>query len=148
MKKLLFICIAAAFTSCADAQKLKEADVPAAVKTTFEKQYPGAKAEWEKEGTNYEAEFDYNKEEMSVVIDAAGNIIETEVVIDKGKLPAAVLTYVQSHYAGKDIKEAAKITDAKGTVTYEAEIKGMDLLFDSTGTFIKEVKKDKEDDKD
>jgi len=26
-----------------------------------------------------------------------------------------------------------KITDAKGTVTYEVEIKGMDLIFDSNG---------------
>lgn len=140
MKKLVFICIAAAFTSCADAQKTKDADVPVAVKNAFEKQYPGTKADWEKEGTNYEAEFDYNKEEMSVLIDAAGNILETEVEIENDKLPAAVLSYVKAHYAGKEVKEAAKITDAKGVVTYEAEIKDMDLIFDSNGNFVKEVK--------
>ncbi len=38
------------------------------------------------------------------------------------------------------MKEAAKITDAHGVVTYEAEVKGMDLLFDSAGKFLKEVK--------
>lgn len=145
MKKLMFICIAAAFTSCADAQKLKEADVPAVVKATFEKQYPGAKAEWEKEGTNYEAEFDFKKEEMSVVIDATGTIIETEVEIEVSALPKAATDYIATHYKGIKIKEAAKITDAKGVVTYEGEIKGMDLLFDSTGTFIKEVKEEKKD---
>jgi hypothetical protein len=55
-------------------------------------------------------------------------------------LPKGVLEYVKANNQGQNIKEVAKITDAKGTVTYESEIKGMDLLFDSTGKFIKEIK--------
>lgn len=55
-------------------------------------------------------------------------------------MPKGILDYVKTNYKGQSVKEVAKITDAKVTVTYEAEIKGMDLLFDANGKFIKEVK--------
>ncbi|MBC7861343.1 MAG: PepSY-like domain-containing protein, partial [Bacteroidia bacterium] len=66
----------------ASAQKMKEAEVPAAVKTKFTSLYPKAKVEkWEKEGANYEAEFTNNKIETSVIFDAAGSLIATEIEI-------------------------------------------------------------------
>ena len=109
--------------------------------TAFQKNFPQAKVEkWEKEGSNFEAEFELNKTEQSVLFDAQGNLLETEVEIELNQLPKGVLEYVKANYIGQKVKEAAKITDAKGTVTYEAEIKGMDILFDSTGKFIKEIK--------
>ena len=73
-------------------------------------------------------------------MDAQGNSIETEVEIELTQLPKGILDYIKIHYAGKQGKEGAKITDAKGTVTYEVEIKGMDLIFDYNGKFIKELK--------
>lgn len=81
-----------------------------------------------------------NKTEQSVLFDAQGNLLETEVEIKLTQLPKGVLEYVKANYKGQKVKEAAKISDAKGTLTYEAEIKGMDLLFDSNGKFIKEIK--------
>ena len=87
-----------------------------------------------------QASFNLNKTDNSVLMDAQGNIIETEVEIELTQLPKGVLEYVKTHYARKQPKEAAKITDAKGLVTYEVEIKGMDLIFDSNGKFIKELK--------
>ena len=41
---------------------------------------------------------------------------------------------------GKNIKEGAKITKADGTVNYEAEVNGTDVIFDASGKFIKEAK--------
>ena len=141
MKKLALMTVAAMITSLTFAQKLQEKDVPALVKTAFQKNFPQAKVEkWEKEGVNFEAEFELNKTEQSVLFDAQGNLLETEVEIKLTQLPKGVLEYVKANYKGKKVKEAAKITDAKGTVTYEAEIKGMDILFDSNGKFIKEIK--------
>lgn len=136
------------------AQKVKEAEVPATVKDGFKKQYPNSKvSEWEKEGANFEAEFKHNKVETSVVIDANGTILETEVEIAVKELPAAVSEYITKNYAGYKVEEAAKITDNKGTVTYEAEVeKGkeeFDLIFDSKGGFIKkDVEAGQEKDKD
>ena len=81
-----------------------------------------------------------NKSEQSVLFDAQGDIIETEIEIEISELPNGILDYVKKNYKGQSVKEAAKITDTKGTLTYEVEIKGMDLLFASNGKFIKEIK--------
>ena len=141
MKKLVLMTVAAMITSLTFAQKMQEKDVPATVKTTFQKQYPTASdVKWDKEGEKFEASFDLNKIDNSVLFDAQGNILETEVEIELSQLPSGILDYVKANYKGQSVKEAAKITDAKGTITYEAEIKGMDLLFDTKGKFIKETK--------
>jgi hypothetical protein len=130
------------------AQKIKEAEVPAAVKESFAKKYAGAKVEkWEKEGTEYEAEFDMDKIETSASFDANGNFLQSEVEIKVADLPKAVSDYVTKNLAGKKIKEASKITDAKGTVMYEAEVDEADYMFDSNGAFLKkEVETEKDDD--
>jgi hypothetical protein len=54
---------------------------------------------------------------------------------------------VSKNLSGKNIKEAAKIVDAGGTVTYEAEVQGTDYLFDANGNFIK-IETDDPDDKE
>lgn len=125
---------------CANAQKLKETEVPAAVKAAMTKKYPAIKdVEWEKEGANYEAGFDLNKVETSVVITPAGVILETESEIAVSALPKAATDYLSKNLPGKKIKEAAKLTDANGTVTFEAEVNDADYIFDSNGNFIKKV---------
>jgi len=141
MKKAVTMMVAGVITSFSFAQKIQEKDVPTTVKTSFNKTYPTAKeVKWDKEGNNYEASFDANEIDNSVLFDATGNEVETEVEIELNQLPSGVLKYVKTHYSNQKVKEAAKITDAKGAITYEAELKGMDVLFDSNGIFIKEMK--------
>jgi len=141
MKKLALMMVAAMITSLTFAQKVSDKDVPTVVKSSFQKQYPHAKEiKWEKENGNYEAEFEIKETDYSVLMNSLGNILETEIEISIDALPANVKEYISKNYAGQKIKEAAKITDAKDEITYEAEIKGMDLLFDSSGKFIKEMK--------
>jgi hypothetical protein len=138
MKKLIFGIFGMGVVLTACAQK---SETPQVVQDAFNKQFPGAKeVKWEKEGDNYEAAFEKNEQDLSVVIDAKGNILETEVGIEIKDLPQNVQDYLAKNYAGKKIDEAAKIVDAKGTLTYEAEIEKMDLLFDSKGNFIKKSK--------
>ena len=67
MKKITLMMALCLGLTTGYAQKVKAAEVPAAVKDAFAKKYPGAKAEWEKEDGNYEAEFD-GKVEGSVLI--------------------------------------------------------------------------------
>ncbi len=128
--------------SLASAQKINEADVPASVKSAFAKKYPGAKVEkWEKEGADYEAEFDLSKVESSAVFDVNGNFKGLEQEIKSSELPKAVTDYCAKTYAGYKLTEAAKITDSTGKVMYEAEMsKGkeeFDVIFDDKGIFIK-----------
>jgi uncharacterized membrane protein YkoI len=142
MKKIAVVIALLLFATLSFAQKMQEKDVPNAVKLAFQKQFPTAqKVKWEKESGNFEAEFEMDKTETSVLFDLQGNILETETEIAVNQLPKAILDYVATNYKGQKIKEAAKITDAKGVLTYEAEIKGKDLIFDEKGNFLKEVKK-------
>lgn len=129
------------------AQSIKSDAVPTAVKDAFAKKYPSAKVDkWEKEGAGFEAEFHVNKIENSVVMDANGNLLETEVEISPEQLPTAVKDYIAKNLPGKKAKEASKITDAKGTVTYEAEINEVDYIFDANGSFMKKEEEGKDQD--
>ena len=141
MKKIMMMTVlAVSITFSACAQKLKEADVPAAVKASFTKQYPGVTAKWEKEDGKYEANFKQGSNVMSAMFEPTGTFTESEMDIKVTDLPATVLAYVKEHYKGKTIKEGAKITKANGTVNYEAEVDGKDVIFDANGKFIKEAK--------
>jgi hypothetical protein len=139
MKKSMLIAVGLMISLAACAQKVKESEVPTVVKDAFKKSYKDAKeVKWEKEGANFEAEFEIGETDQSVVFDAMGHLVETEVEIKVDELPSGAKDYIAKNYRDTKIKEATKITDAKGTITYEAEIKGKDLIFDSTGKFIKE----------
>lgn len=140
MKKLIFLLLAVASVSFASAQKISGKDVPPAVKSSFHKQYPHVKnIVWEKEKGHYEAGFKQKGMEHAVLMNASGNILETEEAIAISSLPLKLKEYVIKNYPGKKIKEAAKIINAQGILTYEAEVNGRDLIFDHAGDFLKET---------
>lgn len=145
---ILFLALSLSVGS-AYAQKIKEADVPAAVKESFKKNYPAVKVEkWEKEGEFYEAEYEIGKVEHSVAIDIKGNVHETEMEIAVSALPKAITDYVNKNMPGKKIKEASQITTATGDNEYEAEIDGMDYIFDGDGKLLKKEEDKEKDDKE
>ncbi|MBC8110213.1 MAG: PepSY-like domain-containing protein [Verrucomicrobia bacterium] len=141
MKKLTLILVIVLFSTLTFAQKLKKKDVPAEIKSAFQKQFPAAKrVKWTKEDSNFEAGFDQNDTEHSALFDAQGSLLATAFAIEATQLPSSVLEYLSTKYAGQRITEVSKITDAKGTINYEVKIKDTDLIFDGEGKFIKEVK--------
>ena len=136
-KNLLLIIFIGATGLSAAAQKLAASKVPDAVKVSFAKQYPGVPVTWEKEGSKYEAGFKKDSHAMSALFEQNGTMTESEVSIKVTDLPPAVASYVKEHYKGKNIKEGAKITHADGTINFEAEVDGKDVIFDSKGNFLK-----------
>lgn len=147
MKTAIAILTLTFATVVCKAQKMKEAEVPAAVKEAFKKQYPNAKVQkWEKEGKDFEAEFKLNKVETSVLMDASGAILETEKEIKVADLPKAITEYVTKNMPGKKIKEASGILGADGNKTYEAEIDGTGYIFNSAGTLLKKEQDTEKDD--
>ncbi|MGN7787656.1 PepSY-like domain-containing protein [Niabella sp. 22666] len=141
MKRLISLVVALTGVLLANAQKISDKVVPVAVKSSLQRKYPNAKGlKWEREKGYYEAGFEVATTGYSVLIDASGKILETETEIKKDELPANAKAYVAKYYAGQKIKETAKITDDKGMITYEVEVKGKDLIFDNSGKFLKEVK--------
>ena len=120
---------------------MSQKDIPNEVKVAFAKQYPEVKkVKWEKEDGKFEAGFKQNKVESSVLMNANGKILETENEIPVTDLSKSITDYVAKNYPNQKIKGAAKITDAEGVVTFEAEVKGLDLLFSDKGNFIKASK--------
>jgi len=126
-------------TIAATAQKVKSADVPAAVKSALLKKYPSAaNVTWEKEKGNFEASWGgRSKEDNSVLFTPDGSFMEVVVAIPVADLPPGVVTYIKAHYPGSKITEAGKVMDANGTISYEAEVKGKDLVFDHHGNFLR-----------
>ncbi|MBL7894677.1 MAG: PepSY-like domain-containing protein [Bacteroidia bacterium] len=161
MKKIMITMGVLSFIyGSSSAQEIKESEVPVAVKEAFKKQFPNVKdVDWEKEGSNYEAEFELvqvpmdgkgkkREIEKSVEYTANGELIQLEEEVEVVSLPAAINEYVNKNYPGKKIKEASKITEANGTVKYEAEVEKQDLIFDANGAFLeKEATKDDDDKK-
>lgn len=131
MKRTQVLAVIATFiiSTVAFSQKINSDKVPATVKQAFNKAYPTAKAtKWDKEGNDFEASFEQGKEELSVVFDGKGNVLEVEKEIAFSALPAPV----QAALKGKKVKETAMITKA-GKTFYEAEVGGKDLMFDAQG---------------
>lgn len=113
------------------AQKIKASEVPESVKQSFQKRYPSGKVEhWEKEGSIYEAEFDNGKEETTVSFDASGQLIETEVEISTAELPQSIKDWLNTKTGGKKIKEAERVKDNTGKLTYEVEVGDTEYVFD------------------
>ncbi len=154
MKKIInTIAVIVLSINSSSAQKVKEAEVPKAVITSFQTHFKGGKVEaWDKEKNGeFEAEFKLNKIEMSANFSADGKLMETEEEIATATLPKTATDYITKNYAGIKIEEAAKITDSNGKITYEAEVKKgkeeIELMFDANGTFIKKVVETKDDTK-
>lgn len=141
MKRYFFIIgCSTIIMSSACAQDLKSSDVPATVKAACMKRFPTTtKISWEKEDGNYEANWGGKSgEDSSAMFTPAAVFIELVKAISISDLPAPVVTYIKEYENGAKIREAGLVTDANGIITYEAEIKGKDLIFDKNGKFIKE----------
>ena len=141
MKKIVtFSAYIIAIIFAASAQKIAAGKVPTSVKTSFTKQFPGVATKWEKENGKYEASFKKDGNTMSALFEKNGTMTESETDIKVSALPAAVLAYVKANYKSETIKGAAKITKSDGTIMYEAEVDGKDVIFDSNGKFVKVMK--------
>lgn len=110
MNAILFISIALA---------LLMATPPKAVTDSFEKKYPGIKAQWESEENNtiWEAEFKKDKQELEAIFRADGTFIGEEKEISIKDLPPAVLQQLKD----VKVKEAELFTLADGSKRYEVE---------------------------
>ncbi len=144
MKKIMLFLLLAGMLQNLSGQKISASKVPAPITNAFKKQYPDVKSvTWETEKGNFEANFKRNGTATSVLYDENGNLEETEVDIKVSELPASVGTYVKAHYKST-IKEASKITKPNGEITYEATLSNTDVIFDSNGNYLKEMKEEKE----
>lgn len=141
MKKTSLVLLLAFFLTQAEAQKCKAKDVPLPVIDAFKKAYPAVrKVYWGKDSIHYHAGFFDGKAPGSVTFDIMGKRLITEMQMPVEDLPQPVRDYLEKNYYGEIFKEVARITDADGMITYEVEVKDMDLIFDAKGNFIQALK--------
>jgi hypothetical protein len=134
MKILLYTLAVLFYAHAAYGQKISGSDVPAQVKKAFNTRFAEVKtAKWSKEKSNYEAEFIVSGNEMSLLFDGQGTLLETETEMSVSALPQPVRDACAAAFPGKKIKEAAKIVGSNGTVRYEAQVDRKDYLFDAQG---------------
>lgn len=123
-------------------------DCPVAVSTAARKAHPGAtvqacKQEHENGTTQYEVKLDgKGGERIELDVSPEGNILLTEEVVSLATVPPAVVSALQSKYAGAAPKRAEKQTAADGKVTYELAFsaggKKKEATFTADGTFVEE----------
>jgi len=153
MKKVL-IAIALLVTGFAQAQKLKESEVPKAVKDSFAKRFPNLKGvEWSKESeTEFEAEFKNAGKEQSANFDQAGKWLVTETEIKKADLPQAVQASIAKEFAGYKVEEVEKVETANDGIQYEVALEkgesNYEVLLSADGKVLKKEEKKEKDDKD
>ncbi len=125
----------------------RDEKIPQIVKTAFGKMYPAIlKIDWDEEENNmWEAEFINNGIETSAVFYEDGTLIQVKEEIFYEALPQAVRNYITRYYPNASVKDTYKITDADGNITYRAEAKDNDLIFDAQGNFININNEDTDD---
>jgi hypothetical protein len=152
MKKyIVLFSIGVASWSC-NAQKLKDAEVPAPVKEAFMKKFSDAKkTSWTKEGdSEYEAEFMKNGAECSANFNANGTWLETETEIKEASVPQAVRATISKEFPEYKIEEVEMSETAENGTAYEFELEkkklSYEVLVSKDGKVLK--KEEKKNDKD
>ena len=134
------------------AQKVKQANVPAAVLQGFKAKFPTVqKGRWEKENaTEFEVNFKQNGQSYSALFSPEGKWLETEQEIKAANLPEAVRTSMAKDFNGYKAEEIEKVETADKGLMYEMELeKGKETLevqFSPEGSVLsKKVEKGKKD---
>jgi len=159
---LFFLAALVVSSTVAHAQIISLTQVPATVKAAFEARFPTVKtATWEKDTQQikqaydyethndfwardafqaqdvYEADFQLNGQQMSVVITPSGLVQETEIVLNDKQLPSAVRATLTRNFKAYQVQEIATVTNADGRTLYEAELaqagKKQEVLFTADG---------------
>jgi len=138
MKKVFLTLVIALATSITFASCNADNKVPEPVKTAIKNLYPNiSKLHWSSEAKGmWEAEFKNNGIQTSVTFDANGTMKEVEVEIAITEFPQAAQNYLKQNNLENKVNEIARIVDANGVITYEAEVKHHDLIFDAQGNLI------------
>ena len=118
--------------------------VPSAVETAFKAKYASATPTWSMKGSNYQAKFKMNNEEMKANFDATGKWVQTETKIAATSLPSVVTTTIKKDFADYKTEDACKLQSASNTGAYSAKVaKGTEkyeVVFATDGKVVSKTK--------
>lgn len=139
MKNFLLALTAITVCSCASIQQKRE--VPDHIAAAFKELHPNATIlKWNDEPPIWEAKYKEKTQQGAVSFNTDAHVVETELVIEESELPneASIKTYIETHYPAEKIKGCEKIETQDHAITYEIQITGKELVFDASGSFVKE----------
>ena len=108
-------------------QRVKMADLPAAVRATVKAQSVGAKIrgfskEVENGKTLYEAEMTVNGHGKDIEMDSTGAVVEVEEEVNFGSIPEAARSAIKKGAAGGKVLKVESVTHGTTLVAYEAAV--------------------------
>ena len=139
MKRIIIVTFFVAISQILSAQK----NIPTAVKASLAKAYPEATGlKWDKEGKDaFEANFKQKDVPMSLVINMAGEILETETEIQVSDFPNKIVASIKKLYPTAIITGGDIIVSNMGVKKYEADLtigkKKSEKQFDVDGNLVK-----------
>jgi hypothetical protein len=152
VKLIIFLAAAIALiTSCTDNNvspassdlTLSASQVPTVVQSALTTSYPTAtNTTWSKVSPSvYQASFQASAKSMVASINSTGRLLYSHGLIDPATLPAAIISYLNTNYAGYVIKKAGSRTDSTGAVQgYMVEFTlnslTYEIRFDASGSFL------------
>ncbi|HEY4651882.1 MAG TPA: PepSY-like domain-containing protein [Pontibacter sp.] len=124
-------------------QDIPQSEVPAAVVSALTKAYPNASdVEWEKHSKNFEAEFDVDTTDYTVLLDGAGNIVQAKHEIAIAALPETIKNAIATSYKNQKIDDA-DVLEKNGQTYYQVELEGTlkdtKVVFDNAGKLQKGI---------
>ena len=130
-------------TATITAQDLKIEDIPKNLSDEFQKAYPTASdVEWEKEGNQYQVEFEIDRRDHEIWYDADAKVVKSEQEISKDDLPEQIKSTLSSTYEAYKIEDI-ETKEENNIVTYVIDLeKGWNdektVVLDKNGTVTSE----------
>jgi hypothetical protein len=116
----------------------QNAKAPKAAKTDLATRFTNAASfKWYQEGKHFEAEAMENGREIAVAYDSKGKWIETERELDKGDLPAALISGFKTSMPDAEIVAVESVERANMAPAYEIKFKmdgkSKEMMFNLAG---------------
>ena len=123
MKQFILIITAFSLFGFVQAQSISKSQVPSVVLNKFKTQFPKAtEVKWEMDGYLYRVGFEMRWNiDHEVWYNAYGETVKHKEELEKGKLPAAVVSRISTDFKGYKIEGAEKMT-TDNKVFYEVEL--------------------------
>ena len=123
MKTILLAVLFSGIAALAgNAQDIKAKDVPQAVASALAQKYADHKGlDWEMDGANYEAEFDVNRTDHTVLIAPSGEIVMAKSDMMQSELPQPVRNAIDQKYKGMPLDDVEQV-EKGGETYYQVEL--------------------------
>lgn len=152
MKNLLFVFVFTAFgTLAVNAQnvqepaKIKDKDVPQAVRSAFDNQFDKTTmADWKLKNGNYKVSFRQGLKKHIAEFSPAGELVSSGEKVEKDELPTPVGDAIKINYANSNIDEVYRI-EKDGQTQYLVKLEGnpkKKVVYDAEGKLLTEKMED------